>query len=433
MGITIHYRGSLADLSRVEDFEDRVIDLALALGGNPRLWRSADKDTPERMVRGLFLDLAPGQETTSLLISPEGWLIGLVDIEDAERGTLDERPWCFVKTQYGPIEGHVAVVELLTALKREFMPDLEVMDEGGYWEHRDLAELKRKTEFLGKAIHMLGDAIAGDRLSSEAAEDPEILATRIERLAQQVHQTLSRPAEHPPVQFPDETGAPPSPEENEASWDAMFAHNRRNQERMHRVIEERTLRGEDPGDAFEAAIEEVIAPMDWAEDDEDISEGRREVLELIEELDEASQAAAEETWQPEDEAEDGNEFERMERHPLQQQATRLLMEFYDLSKRAEKRPGNIDTLLVNAMEITGGLAQVLPLSPTYEMDDNEAGLAFVQLKRALRGAAFVHGTLFLLHAEKTVTDEEFRRFLAESKSISKQINDLLRSIRERQA
>jgi hypothetical protein len=194
MGITIHYRGSLADLSRVEDFEDRVIDLALALGGNPRLWRSADKENPARMVRGMFLDLAPGQETTSLLISPEGWLIGLVDIEDAERGTLDEKPWCFVKTQYGPIEGHVALVELLTALKKEFMPDLEVMDEGGYWEHRDLAELKRKTEFLGKAIRMLGDAIAGDQLSPEAAEDPEILATRIERLAQQVHQTLSRPA-----------------------------------------------------------------------------------------------------------------------------------------------------------------------------------------------------------------------------------------------
>ena len=76
MGVTIHYRGSLADLSRVEDFEDRVIDLALAVGGNPRLWRSAGESDPSRMVRGLLIDLAPGQETTSLLLSPEGWLIG---------------------------------------------------------------------------------------------------------------------------------------------------------------------------------------------------------------------------------------------------------------------------------------------------------------------------------------------------------------------
>ena len=32
MGLTVHYRGSLADLSRVEDFEDRVIDFPLYVG-----------------------------------------------------------------------------------------------------------------------------------------------------------------------------------------------------------------------------------------------------------------------------------------------------------------------------------------------------------------------------------------------------------------
>lgn len=63
-----------------------------------------------------------GQETTSLLISPEGWLINLVEIEDAEQGRLAEPPWCFVKTQFGPVEGHVALVELLAALQREFSP-----------------------------------------------------------------------------------------------------------------------------------------------------------------------------------------------------------------------------------------------------------------------------------------------------------------------
>ena len=40
MGVTIFYRGSLSDLSRVEDFEDRVLDLALELGGEARIWRS---------------------------------------------------------------------------------------------------------------------------------------------------------------------------------------------------------------------------------------------------------------------------------------------------------------------------------------------------------------------------------------------------------
>ena len=38
------------------------------------------------LVRGVTLDLFPGQETTSLLISPEGWLVGLMEIEAGREG-----------------------------------------------------------------------------------------------------------------------------------------------------------------------------------------------------------------------------------------------------------------------------------------------------------------------------------------------------------
>jgi hypothetical protein len=84
MGITISYRGRLAEPARIEDFEDRLVDFALAVGGLERIWRSWADNDPDRMVRGIILDLAPGQESTSLLVSPEGWLIGLIDIKDAE-------------------------------------------------------------------------------------------------------------------------------------------------------------------------------------------------------------------------------------------------------------------------------------------------------------------------------------------------------------
>jgi hypothetical protein len=439
MGVTIHYRGSLADMSRVEDFEDRVIDLALSVGGNPRLWRSADESDPSRMVRGLLVDLAPGQETTSLLLSPEGWLIGAFEIEDAERGALTEKPWCFVKTQFGPIEGHVALVELLAGLKKEFMPDLEVTDEGGYWEHRDVHELRQKIEFLGRAIGKLAGALEDDRLSPEAREDPEILATRIERLARQVQATLSRPAEHPLVHFPDdEAGTEPDPAENEARWDALFAENRRKQERMQRVIEERIAAGADTDEAFDAALEEVVPSIDWADEDED----DEETAAWIAEMNEACREAVEEPWQeslPDAVRGDADHpFERMQRDPLQQQATKLLMEFFDMEKRSgehhrgDGRSPNFDTLIRNALEVTGGLAQVLPLPPPYEMDDSKQGLALVQLKRALRGAAFVRGALFLLSAEQLVEDEECRRFIGEVDAISNQITNLLRSIRESQ-
>jgi hypothetical protein len=228
MGITVAYRGRLADLTRVEDFEDRLLDLALELGAQAQIWRSRADDDLQRMVRGVILSLAPGLESTSMLVSPEGWLIGLLDIEDAERGRLTEPPWCFTKTQYGPLEGHVALVELLTALRREFVPDLEVSDEGGYWETRDLAELTRRHAQGKRAIDGLADGLRRHGLSSEAAEDPEILLRHIERVAAQVHRTLRRPADRPPVASPGDAeaaGTWPDPEAAEALADETFKHN----------------------------------------------------------------------------------------------------------------------------------------------------------------------------------------------------------------
>ena len=207
MGITISYRGAIANLDRIDDFEDRVLDLALELGGQAHIWRTAADKDPSRVVRGVILDLCPGQETTSLLISPEGWLIDLTEIEDAENGKLAEMPWCFVKTQFGTLEGHVALVEMFAALKAEFFPDLEVSDEGGYWETRDVNGLAEKKAFLQAAIERFGRGIQQHGLTSEAAEDPEILAARLVRVAQLVQKTLKRPSEHPPVHWQDDDSA----------------------------------------------------------------------------------------------------------------------------------------------------------------------------------------------------------------------------------
>ena len=273
MGITIHYRGAIADLDRIEDFEDRVLDLALELGGQAHIWRTAADKDPSRVVRGVILELCPGQETTSLLVSPEGWLIGLCEIEDAENGKLGEMPWCFVKTQFGTLEGHVALVEMFAALKAEFFPDLEVQDEGGYWETRDVNALAQKMAFLKAAIEQFRKGIQQHGLTSEAAEDPEILVARLVRVAQLVQKTLKRPSEHSPVHWEDGDSALDSegrvtPEE-EARWDAAFKQNRRMQERIQRSIENHLAQGEEIHEAHEAAMREETAAGLPDEDDGD--------------------------------------------------------------------------------------------------------------------------------------------------------------------
>jgi hypothetical protein len=390
MGITVAYRGRLADLTRIEDFEDRLLDFALDVGGQAQIWRTFDDDEPRRMVRGVILDLAPGMESTSLLVSPEGWLIGLVDIEDAERGRLKEAPWCFTKTQFGPLEGHVALLEMLAALKREFVPDLEVSDEGGYWEKRDLAELARRCSQVQRAIDGLAEGLRRHGLSPEAAEDPDILVRRIERLATRVHRILGRPAEHPPVEFPDEAaGEEPDPEAIEALWDELFKHNRRQQERLQRAIEERRSRGEEDDSAFDSALGDL--GLDLPEEDSGPAE-------------EAGWEEAEPFTEPPDGDVDPDPFEAgRERQPLLQAAVDVSERLHTLFRETNDprfAPG-LHTLFHGAGDMMGGLAQALSGSE----DRDDLGLRITQLKRALRGAAFARGALFPLRS--AVTAEQF--------------------------
>jgi hypothetical protein len=405
MGVTIHYRGRLADLTRIEDFEDRLLDLALEVGGQAQIWRSHADQDPRRVVRGIILNLAPGQDSTSLLVSPEGWLIGLTDIEDAERGRLTEPPWCFTKTQFGPVEGHVALVEMLAELRREFVPDLEVSDEGGYWETRDLAELGRRRGVVQQAIDAMADGLQRHGLSREAAEDPDILMRRIERIAAQVHRILQRPPEHPPVTFSDDESPVPDPETTEKEWDEMFKHNRRQQERLERSMEERRSRGEDDDKAFENALDDLALEIPGEEsEDEPWRDEEKEPFA-------GSFEGEEQAIDAEIGSEEDAPFERDdERHPLLNSSMDILKDLHTTFRQADKQfESALRTLFQGAGDAMGGLAQAL--SGREEDDLDDYGLRVSQLKRALRGAAFARGALFALRPAMSAEQFEdlFRR------------------------
>ena len=183
MGITIHYRGTLDNVDCVEQMEDWSMDVAFALGGKATVWRSFGDHDPSRIVRGVMIEMTPGQDTLSLLVSPEGHLTPLFQIEEAEQTAFSEPPWCFVKTQFGSLTGHVAVVHLLDALKQRYANNLEVSDDGEYYETRDIGNLRHKRKFFNGAIRSMADGLREHGLSKEAMEDPDIVARRIERVA----------------------------------------------------------------------------------------------------------------------------------------------------------------------------------------------------------------------------------------------------------
>ena len=192
MGITIHYCGTMDDIRQVETMEDRVLDLVFSLGGRATIWRSYADDDRERIVRGLMVEMEPGQETFSLLVSPEGHLTPLFQIEDAEKTPFAEPPYCFVKTQFGSLQGHIAVVHLLDGIRQQYCSNLQVTDEGEYYENWDINQLTQKRQLLNTAISSMAEGLREHGLSKEAAEDPNILASRIERIAALVQQKLGQ-------------------------------------------------------------------------------------------------------------------------------------------------------------------------------------------------------------------------------------------------
>jgi hypothetical protein len=259
MGITIHYRGTIDDISQVDSLEDRVLDFVYSMGGRATIWRSFDDHDSSRVVRGLMIELEPGHDTFSLLISPEGDLTPLFQIEEAEKSPFDEPPYCFVKTQFGSLQGHVAIVHLLDAIRQQYCSNLKVTDEGEYYEKRDVRQLAQRMQLLRAAIRSLGEGLEKHGLNDEAAEDPNILATRIDRIATLVQKKVLTERDHESgavESVSDDNWSEPTLDDEVDAMDKLARQNRLRCERMNRRIAECTAAGMSAKEAFELAMQE---------------------------------------------------------------------------------------------------------------------------------------------------------------------------------
>ena len=410
MGVTIHYRGTMDDVSRIEELEDRVVDLAFSLGGTATIWRSYADQNPSRVIRGVLIDMAVGQETMSLLVSPEGHLINLFEIKAAEKRSFDQPHWCFVKTQYGSMQGHIAIVCLLDALQDGYFSNLEVNDESGYHEHRDPVILSDQRKQLADAMKTMGKGLQEYGLSDEAAEAPEILAARIGRIAQLVWAKIRVPNDLNVDQTDadDIDSGAPTLEEEVVEAERLHRENQLRSERMARRIEEARAQGISPDEAFKLAL-----------GDEGLSPPKRD-RELIEE------PAEDEPWReslpeyPFAEA----EFPETEEPPVLARAESMLTEIMDLAEPGATN-NFVNVAIRGLMDLVGGLVQATQ-GPRIER--YERAHAIVQLKRALKGHGFARGAILGLRGCEVITKETSDRMHGELESILTSIHHLLAEV-----
>jgi hypothetical protein len=275
--------------------------------------------------------------------------------------------------------------------------------------------MKAAIEGLAKGLRHYG-------LSPEAAEDPEILASRIERVAAIVHRTLSQPAKHPPISFGDGDSAYDESEGCEQDWDDAHRASRRQQERLYRAIRERLAQGEDARDALRAAMRDIGLP----DLDEELAAHAEEESAFPDDSDDDEDAP----WRaslPDAVRDELAAKTSIDHHPLQKQSQDLMLRLYGLFPPPDnERNAQLELLHRGVGELMDGLAQALG-SEDWQPPSR---LSVPQLKRALRGAACAQGALFSLRAAGIASEGVFRELRTTLQTLEHGALEELRRSRE---
>ncbi len=110
MGVTIHYKGNLNSVDDIGSFCEEIEDIAKSMGWKYNSFDLDEKDnTP---VKGLFIGPHSKAEMLQLMFDKNGFLRNALMFEhfphDKKITYLNH-----FKTQFAPVEIHVAVINLL--------------------------------------------------------------------------------------------------------------------------------------------------------------------------------------------------------------------------------------------------------------------------------------------------------------------------------
>ena len=196
MGVTIHYRGRLDDAGQLPNLCEELIAISDGMH-----WQTTRLDDDWEIVpdarlehgprgaeiighlglKGLLISPDDHTEPISFLFDREGNLRSFMDTIFIIEGSLKpEDAWVFVKTQFGSPETHAWIVGLLRYIKKKYISNLEVQDEGEYWETGDIAVVKKKMDFINEKIGHLAKELSSSRFSGAADLSAEQIADRIE-------------------------------------------------------------------------------------------------------------------------------------------------------------------------------------------------------------------------------------------------------------
>jgi hypothetical protein len=130
-------------------------------------------------VKGIIIQPHEKSESLQLISDQQGTLRNVFAFEFAG-DDLELTYMNFIKTQFAPVEIHIAVIKLLKYIQQKYISNLDVYDECQYWQTGDEKILKRKIDFLNSVMDQLEDVL--NTIEIEKGSSAESIADKIEEV-----------------------------------------------------------------------------------------------------------------------------------------------------------------------------------------------------------------------------------------------------------
>jgi hypothetical protein len=178
MGISIHYKGSLNQANLIDSFCEEMEAIAKEME-----WKYLciidTGDSTEIPLKGVIISPHKDSEYLILTVDPTGTLRNAFMMKFIKKHE-DLTFLNFIKTQFAPVEIHIAVVQLLRYIRQKYMSNLYVLDDGCYWETSDADLLRNKIAFLNSMMDKVEGVLKTITFNKE--DSVETVANKLEQL-----------------------------------------------------------------------------------------------------------------------------------------------------------------------------------------------------------------------------------------------------------
>jgi hypothetical protein len=184
MGLTIHYSARLKSMDLLPQFIQEVADICQSIG-----WEYDEVDKIVKMkedvtftppldnnknihLKGIMFH-PPNCESVIFTFLSSGWTSSYIHLLGAKQyQRIDNEPlfkgfpklvyMMHTKTQRGGADVHIAIIKLFKYLEKKYFAEINVSDEGRYWETMDVQILKERFDHYTDLINSVKGALEKD-------------------------------------------------------------------------------------------------------------------------------------------------------------------------------------------------------------------------------------------------------------------------------